>query len=249
MEPIQSINRTSPVIIQPLNGPAAALSETEITALAANSGQARADRLAAELVRQLPEVPVREIAAVFSNISTTAIQAAEPGQSFEDRTTLQTDIIDDLLNLRSVFDQLSQEELSLFVAVFQNHLPDSLLGTGQDLFADDNFFSPIRTDDSLLDSFFRIDVVSERGILAVLDLAGTVLDILSVQDSGSGTLESLLDIFTQSSQAISISDTPDTAESISTAESVNNDIALLRNQDPPFAQLGTNPPTIIEIAG
>ncbi|WP_300464382.1 hypothetical protein [Desulfobacula sp.] len=87
-------------------------------------------------IHQLPEGLVREITDIVRRIGTRAYQAAEPGQTVENREVLQAKIAEELSTLETVSSDLSQEDLKLFAALFQNQVLFSpgYSDTGQDSF-------------------------------------------------------------------------------------------------------------------
>ena len=65
-------------------------------------------------------------------------------------------------------------------------LPDSLLQTGESPSSSENFLDLTRTQDPLFEILFQVDVLSEQGTLAALDLADAVLGILPAGVLGLG---------------------------------------------------------------
>ncbi len=134
------------------------------------------------LIHQLPRGPAHDIALIFKRIHTYAAQAAEIDQTYKDKELLQSDVKEDLSNLKTILSELAQDELTLFAALFQHVLQNGIVSSTNDSNdpATDVFIDGFKTDS--LGNFFRIDVISERGTLAALDLTGTVIDILTRGD-------------------------------------------------------------------
>jgi hypothetical protein len=201
-------------------------------------------------VHQLPEGPAHEISDILRRINTRAHQAAELGLTFENREVLQAKITEDLSTLKTVSSELSQDDLNLFVAIFQNQL---LVGPAYSDTSQDRFIPNPSLDgllESFPESFFRIDVTSALGSLAALDLTGTALDILSVRNSGAGLLESLLDNLTDSIFNFRFTGGYEQYQDDTPTDQDRNFAHFLArapyfNPAPP----GSNPPTIIDLVG
>ncbi len=214
----------------------------------ADINPAPADRLDPELISQLPDGLTQEITGAFRRIRIIANQAAEPGLAIEIQTELQSQATGEVSTLKSIFENLSQDDLNLFVALFQNQFPSDILAPRTD---------PVSSliSDSLnylardpIDALFQIDITSQAGTLAALDLADTFIDSFSDGNLNSTLLESLLDDLTDAILTIPIQESPAPAQDKTTIF-LDRDIARLRAAIPAFAQQGSNPPTIIEIAG
>jgi hypothetical protein len=250
MTPINSINPFPLSNYRFLNKPvipASSVTQDPITKGVEPTSENTVDTVSVHL---LPEGPAHEISNILRRINTRAHQAAELGQTFENRQLLQAEITENLSTLETVSNELSQDDLNLFVALFQNQL---LLGpaysdTGQDRFI------PSPSLDGLVEnfpeSFFRIDVTSALGSLAALDLTGTALDILSERNSGAGLLESLLDNLTDSIFNFRFTESYDQYPDDTTTDQ-DRDFARFLARAPYFntAPPGSNPPTIIDLVG
>ncbi len=209
-----------------------------------------------DLVNQLQQDQVQEAADIFRSLNILANQALEPGQDFENRQNIQNQVEEDISALTSFLDQLRQDDLQLFAAIFQNQVPGGLLDTGG---TDDNSVSDLLLDNSsrsALDGFLNIDVRSETGALNALDLTGSIIDVFTFNNTGSSLLESLLEDLTESLLITALQDNPEEDQEIeaptvsSEEEQQDNDTeALLAVPIPPLTQPGENPPTIIDFAG
>lgn len=201
------------------------------------------------LINQISQNTTIELTGIFQRIGIFAGQSLELGQTPENRDQIQEDLREELQGLRTLFQEISQDELSLFTAALQNQLPDALFNTGSSQnIASDSFFLDALTDPSL-ESLFRIDVTSDQGSLASLGLIESVLDILSARDSGTDILGELLNdldssIFNLQVLQISVQE----AEGSTTSQ----DSDLTTDAFEPVLttdQTNSNPPTIIELAG
>ncbi len=216
-----------------------------------------ADTLNHNLVNQIPDETASQFNRIFQDISILSTQSLELDQIIENRTLLQQGVTDNLFNLRTVFDNASQEELELFTAVFTSQISDSLLNTGSISSSDDSFLPDNLLSGSLspnvIESLFSIDVTSDQGSLASLELLNILLETLSINTLGFGSLNELLlgqdnSIFNlQILEIIGVDDelenTPEETNPSPTTEPV--DEAEL----PQPEQNTENPPTIIELAG
>ncbi len=224
--------------------------------VAANIQQPPADQSETDLINQLPQDRAREVTDIFRSINIIANQALELGQNFESRESLQVEVEEDISELRSVFAELTQYDLTLFVAIFQNQLPGGLIDSGStsDNSAFGLSFSDVSNDS--LESLLNLDVTSEPGALTVLDLTGSVIDTLSANNSNSSLLESLLNDLTGSlinaviSKSLSGDQEPEeTTRSSGNKTSQDFGTAGLNTQIPPLTPLDSHPPTIIDFAG
>ncbi len=138
---------------------------------------------------QLPQGPARKAAALFRNINILAGRASEPAQALETREVMQTEVAEDLSELQSVFDQLSRDDLTLFIAVFQNQLPNLMSNSGG------GSFSSQLTEDLLgnvLDTIFSIDVTTESGALKAFELSDSLGQGLMFPRDNASLLASML---------------------------------------------------------
>ncbi|MDX2463975.1 MAG: hypothetical protein QNK31_05640 [Porticoccus sp.] len=206
MEPISSIN------LFPLSGLSVQarwrVASTPQTAQDLNvSGvdQVRIHSENATLLNKLPQEPINNVNSILQQINTHALQSLELGQTFENRQLLQADVSEDISSLRTILDELSQDDLTLLVALFQNQplVGADSFNTGQsnsDFFnTDQDIFNASLLSNGVFENLFRIDVTSETGSLIALDITGNVLDILSSRNFGSRLLESLLESLTNTS--------------------------------------------------
>ena len=262
MEAVSPISPVQPLRFQPVPVQAPPLEIPPEPAPSAN-------QQITDLVNQLPAGPVEEITDAFRRINISANQSAELDQSFENRLFFQSQVDEEISTLQSLFERLNQDDLSLFIAVFQNQFPDDLFSSNRN---QDDFFTSQSLDQftpNALDSLLQIDVTSQAGSLAALALSGTIIDVLSGRNSSSGLLDSLLDDLTRSIITTRLFEPPEpppaapvnTGETTEAApaedddttatedEDLTSEIEELTALDPPFAQVGSNPPTIIEIAG
>ncbi len=250
MEPISSIN---PLTIlnsqihrnQILTEPAISISDSH-----AQTEQESLTSFRAGLVGQLSQNTARNVGNIFRSINLLANQSLELGTGFLTRERFQIEVSNDLSNLRSIFDDLPQEELTLFTTLFQNRLPDSILNTGS---SNENIFSSLNLNgfsNDALDSLFQLDVTSEQESLLTLGLTNTLIDILSINNNDSSFLESLLDDLTNDFFNFRVpEETPDEDEESTTTPEVRESDVNLQNQIPPLTSPDGNPPTIIELAG
>ena len=140
----------------------------------------------------MPQDQIHEVTDVFRSINILANQALEPGQNFENRENLQIKVEEDISELRSILDGFRQDDLTLFIAIFQNQIPGVFIDSGSTSndSAFDLSFNGI-TDNSL-ESLLSINVLSEFGALTTLDLTGNIIDKFT-GNNNSNILESLLD--------------------------------------------------------
>lgn len=252
MESVTSINYSRPAGFQPLSRRALQYTDVQII----HQPAAPPPDLAA-LAGQLPAGPAQDITGAFRRIHASANQAAEPGQPFENLELLQEKVSEEISALKSLFERLSQDDLKLFAAIFQHQIPDIIPAPDQDR---DHFLTPQPLDDltpELLENLLQIDVTSLSGSLAALDLSGIIIDALLEKSFGSRLLESLLEDLTDSIFTFRTTEHPDrdfresgkTGNSAPATASLDHEIARLHAFPPSFAQVGSNPPTIIEIAG
>lgn len=254
MTPV-SLNTTAPLIdFRSVSTIAAATQNQPVEAFPVDQNLTNAVDPA--LVLQLSERLAFDLTNIFRNINLFAIEAAEIGQTAENRAALQTNAEDELFNLRSLLDQLAQEELDLFVAVFENQLPEfssSSSSTGSDTSILEDFSI---TDSSLdtLEGLFQVDLQTEQGIFAALNLADIFLDTLSVFNTGSDFLESFLEDLSLFSFNATLADSLElpAEEEVSTDTSDDDEDEIdvsTTTETPPLVDPDGNPPTIIELAG
>ncbi len=215
-----------------------------------------------DLVNQIPEETVSQLNQIFQDLNILSSQSLELDQSIENRILFQQGVTDDLFALRSLFENASLEELELFNTVFASQISDSLLNTGSVSSSDDSFLSANLLPDNLLsgslspniiESLFSIDVTSDQGSLASLELLNIFLDFLSNNSLGFGSLNDLLidqDNYIFNLQILEITGiddeleiAPAETESLQTTEALGEAELLQPEQN------SENPPTIIELAG
>ncbi len=145
-----------------------------------------------DLINQLPHDQVQHVTDIFRSINIHANQALEPGLDFLNRENLQTEVEEDISEIRSVLDGFTQDDLTLFTSIYQNQITGALFDTGST--SNDSVFdlSFNGITDNSLESLFSIDVLTESGALIALDLTGRIIDNFTRNDDFS-ILESLLD--------------------------------------------------------
>ncbi len=197
MTPISSINHSPLSSIRLNNRPVSITSADTQNIDAKGVGQAHRNLSIAVSINLLPQGPLKNVTDIIQQINTQALHSLELGQTFENRQLLQADITENVSNLRTIFEGLSQDDLKLFVALFQNQ---SLVGPGNST-NNQNFLNNSLSLNGILEDFpenlFRIDVTSQNSSLAALDITRSVLDILSTRDSESRRLESQLESLTE----------------------------------------------------
>lgn len=223
--------------------------------ISANIQQTQAVPTENDLINRLPQDQVHEVTDIFQSINILANQALELGQDFENREDLQTEVEEDISELRSVLDELTQDDLTLFIAIFQNQIPVGLIDSGSASNDSVSDLSFNEISDNSLESLLSIDILSELGALTTLDLTGSIIDTLT-RNNNSSILESLLDDLTNSLISATISESPaqdqeseetttpsdsETSQDIDTAEPI---IPI-----PPINPPDSNPPTIIDFVG
>ncbi len=207
------------------------------------------------LINQLPHDQVREVTDIFRSINILASQALELGQDFENREDLQIEVEKEISEARSVFDKFTQDNLTLFIAIFQNQIPGSLIASGST--GNDSGFdlSSNGITNNSLESLLDINVLSEFGALTALDLTDNIINRFT-GNNNSSFLESLLDDLTNSLIDSSIFQRlSQTQESKKTTPS--SDTETFSDTDteesiipiPQISSPDSNPPTIIELAG
>jgi hypothetical protein len=256
MEPISSIN------LFPLSGLSVQTRQVASTPQTARdldtSGveQVRIHSENATLLNQLPQEPINNVNSILQQINTHALQSLELEQTLENRQLLQADVSEDISNLRTSLDELSQDDLTLLVALFQNQplVGADNFNTGQsnsDFFnTDQDVFNASLSSNGVLENLFRIDVTSETGSLIALDITGNALDILSSRNFGSRLLESLLESLTNTSLNTEEGEVSEPNHDDTTGQ-LSTDSGQLAVQNLNFLAISSNsnPPTIIEIAG
>ena len=195
----------------------------------------------------LPPDQGQALAEQFRNINILALEAAEPGQSFDERQRIQNDASDIVSSLEDIFENLSQQNLDLFIAAVEVQVPDlSSLNSPSDNTSFFSDFSNTVASSSTLEALLQIDLRSEQGILSALDLTSSVLDSLSFFNTGDSLLEGLVDISISNAVVDSFSDALDSG---SEEEPGTDEAADFPQLTEPAAPPGTDPPTIIDIVG
>ncbi|MFA5904809.1 MAG: hypothetical protein WC836_12815 [Desulfobacula sp.] len=144
------------------------------------------------MTTQLPQDPLNEMTGIIRHIGISALQSAELEQTFENLELLQAEIAEDMSNLKTVLTEFSQDDLKLFAALFQNQ---AVAGPGNSNTDQNILNSDLLQNggtENFLNNLFRIDVTSQSGSLAALDLTSSIINILSSKNSEPGLLESLL---------------------------------------------------------
>jgi hypothetical protein len=201
MEPVGSVTSASSQVFIPPPLPLRALSNNpEAYKSIAERNKELADYLASRdlLLNQIPQQPAQDISGALGSLSVLAFQALEPGQSVQNRETLQVEADNQLADLRSLLDTLNQEDLTLFTAVFTNTIPQALTNTGT---VPEDTSSTLSLDvfsNQTLENLFQIDITTESGSLAALNLINSFIDSLSSINNNSNPLETLLDNLTGS---------------------------------------------------
>ena len=139
------------------------------------------EQASADASRALPRSDAQILTDSFKSLLKHVAQASEPGQSDDAREVLQQSIDKDLSDLQAAFDKISEGNLRLFIALFQNQLPGTFAGDGtNDLLSSvtDDIFSDI------LAPLFRLDVTTESGALNALAIASAGIDSLSAGSGG-----------------------------------------------------------------
>ena len=207
------------------------------------------------LINQLPHDQIREVTDIFRSINILANQALEPGQNFENRENLQAEVEENISELRSVLDGFTQDDLTLFIAIFQNQIPGAFIDSGST--STDSVFDLSFTGitDNSLESLFRINVLSEFGALTSLDLTGSIIDTFT-GNNNSSILESLLDDLTDSLIGSTIfKSLSQSQESEKTTIFLDTEISQGTDNTesimpiPPSNPPDLNPLTIIDLAG
>lgn len=206
---------------------------------------------AATALDQLPEGLVFDVTAILEQIRLSADLAARPDQTFDTRLDFQADITETLSELQTVFEEIAQDDLRLFTAIFVNQLPDfgGSSGSSRDESATSAALDRLDSD-TLLAPFLNIDVTSELGALYALDLTGSAIDLLSGSPLGLGS--DFLEVFLDSLSDSLFSGSP-TGETILGADEglaeLNQRIALLQARNLAANQGDDSAPGIISLAG
>ncbi|MBU2453294.1 MAG: hypothetical protein KJ668_08275 [Proteobacteria bacterium] len=187
---------------------------------------------------------------IIRRIGANAHQAAELEQSLKNRVLLQSKIAKDILNLKTVFEEFSQDDRKLFTALFQNQLPPgpAFSDSNQDSFI--NSFPLDGFVNSFPENFFGIDVTSKFGSLSAFNITSNAIEILSGRNSGKNLLEFLLDNLTKSIFNFpGIKNSEQDQNGFKTIQ--NLDIARLLAQSTYFSRTtaDSNPLTIIDLVG
>ena len=130
----------------------------------------------AEASRKLPRSEAQILTDIFNNLLQHAAEASEPGQSGDTRENLQQSVRQDISDLQAAFDQISEDNLRLFTAIFQYQLPGTFAGDGGN-----TLFSSV-TEDIFTDTLtplFNLDVTTEAGALNALAVASAGIDGLT----------------------------------------------------------------------
>jgi hypothetical protein len=148
-----------------------------------------------DLVNKLPQDQARKVTNIFSSIHILVHQALEPGQNFRDKEVLQSEIENDIAVLKSILDEVTQDNLKLYIAIFQNQTLGGLINS--DRTHNDSAFdlSNFVLSNNSLESLLNINVLSEFGALTAFDLTGRIIYTLT-GNNNSETLEFLLSILT-----------------------------------------------------
>lgn len=114
------------------------------------------------------------------------------GQLFSNRQALQDSITEDISDLKTTLDKFSQDDLKLFTALYQNQLVVGSVNINANQNSFNSGFFLNGTVENFPKNLFRIDVTSEAGILAALNLTDSIINIFSPRNSRPRLLESLL---------------------------------------------------------
>ena len=180
----------SPIIFFPRasfrlqNQPVQSVTETKENIVSKFVSQTASSLVDTWLFNQRPKGSVDETAHILRRISNQVLEAAELKQVFENRKALQENIAEDIFDLKTALEKFSKDDLKLFAAYFQNQpvFGPVSFDTNQNLF-DSDFLSDGATG-NFPENLFRIDVTSESGILAALNLTNRVLNVFSPRSSG-----------------------------------------------------------------
>lgn len=232
------------------NKPAESVPETTKNIAAEFLRQASSRFVDTGLLNQLPKGLVTETTHILRRINNRALEAAELGQLFSNRQALQDSITEDLADLKTALDQYSQDDLKLFTALFQNQLVVGPVNnnTNQNSFNSDFFLNG--TVENFSKNLFRIDVTSDAGILAALNLTDSIINIFSPSNSSPRLLESLLSNLTDYSFNISginrVRRDPDST-AIKDSSGISRLLAQTLNVYPFMSN--AKAPTIIDLVG
>lgn len=200
-----------------------------------------------DLVDQLPQEPAQGVLDIFREINILSVQAAEPGQSIENRETLQIGVSDQILSLVELLEQINQDELDLFIALFQNQSIN--FSAESDL--NSNLLSglsPFDVADNSLERLLQIDLRTEQGILFALDFSSNILSSLSIFETDSDFLENFLEDLIDISISNSLLEIL-SSEQEGTDTSDTEQAQTISEPNPPLTSPNGDPPTIIELAG
>jgi len=262
MTPIHTLNHTLPQVIR------LRLSSVQQAQLSESTQQVTSNVLQQplpvplenDLVNQLPREQTQGITDIARSISILASQSLELNQDVEARQNLQTFVEEDISRLRTLFNSLSQDDLTLFATIFQNFIADGLFDSGTTFNSDNDTFSNLsfrEISDTALESILDFEVLSEFGALSTLNFTNSIIDVFSGNTNGN-FLESFLDDLSNSIIFTAISE-PLTQDSASTSDEVStfsdSETSETTDADEPAILIPTpmspdgNPPTIIELAG
>jgi hypothetical protein len=244
MTPINSINSFSTSRVSLKKGLVSTIPEIVQSVDTRDVDQEQINLSNAILINQLPHGLVNDFSDIIRRINIQALQSLELEQTLNNRQSLQENIIQEEYRLRAIFEELSQDDLRLFIAVFQNQPPIGSDNSNnfQDFFNTNFFFNGLS--EKFLENLFHFDVTSQTGSLSALDITGNILDILSRSDFGSKRLESLLEVQTNSGFTSIQIDTSEQSQDDITVQSGSDTVQNLFFYPTP---LNPNPPTIIDL--
>ncbi|MCA1794745.1 MAG: hypothetical protein ABR534_13150 [Desulfotignum sp.] len=262
MTPIHTINHTPPqdIRLQFRSVQQVQLSERTQQVTSNALQQPLPVPLENDLVNQLFREQAQELTDIARSISILARQSLELDQDVEARQNLQTFVDEDISQLRTLFNSLSQDDLTLFATIFQNFIPGGLFDSGTTSNSDNNTFSDLsfrEISDIDFESILDLEVLSEFGALGTLNFTNSIIDVFSGNTNGN-FLESFLDdlsnsiIFTAISEPLT-QDSDSESEEVSTSS--DSETSETSDADESAIPIPTpispdeNPPTIIELAG
>ncbi|HKK98865.1 MAG TPA: hypothetical protein VJ943_01340 [Desulfotignum sp.] len=262
MTPIHTINQTPPqdIGLQFRSVQQVQLSESAQQVSSNAVQQPLPVPLENNLVNQLPREQTQGITDIARSISVLASQSLEIDQDIEARLNLQTFVDEDISQLRTLFNSLSQDDVTLFTTIFQNFIGDGLFDSGTSSNSDNDIVSDLsfrEISNTALESILDLDVLSEFGALGTLNFTNSIIDVFSGNTNGN-FLESFLDDLSNSIIFTAISEPlpPDSAlasEEVSTSS--DSETSEASDADEPAIPFPTpissdeNPPTIIELTG
>lgn len=207
-----------------------------------------------ELLNQISSETLYEFERIFQDISALSVQSLELDQTPETRGLLQQNVTENLLELGTVLNGLSQGELELVTTVLSGPISDALLNTGSISPSGDSVLSENSLSVDVVETLLNIDITSGQGALDSLELLNILIetisdgipvttrlsDLLADQDNTIFNLQ-IIDTANQDTLETSSGETESETGAEST-ETVEDEILL---PDPPV----DSPPTIIELAG